>query len=135
MSIQSIVSKIVHGVVTVWDAAEADVDAAFNAIKSTLPASAQGALVADVAAVKQAASDALTFVSGAAGDAEKTLAASLEAALDAYLTTATNGAAVPLVPVVNTGIDSVGNLALGVVQSWLLSAKASLAANAPKPAA
>ncbi len=134
MTIQSVVSKIIHGVVTVWDAAEADVDAAFNAIKATLPASAQGALVADVAAVKQAASDALTFASGAAGDAEKTLAAGLEAALDAYLTTATNGAAVPLVPVVNTGIDSVGNLALGVVQSWLLSAKAGLAGNAQKAA-
>lgn len=134
MSIQSVISKIVHGAVTLWDDAEAEINAAETAIKNTLPASAQGALAADVTAVKQAASDAISFVSGGVGDAEKTLAATIETALDAYMTTATNGVAVPLVPVVNKGIDGIGNLALGVVQSWLLSAKASLATNPPTAA-
>lgn len=134
MSIQSVFSKVIHGVVTVWDDAEAAVDNLYSAIKSVLPPSAQAMLAADVAAAKQAASNGLGLVAASVGPDEQALVAGVEAVLNTYLTAKTGGLAVPLVPIVDSGISAAGALVADTVTSWLLSAKAALAAN-PAPAA
>lgn len=134
MSIQSVFSKIVHGVVTVWDDAETEVNNLYSAIKSILPASAQAMLAADVAAAKQAASNGIGLLAASIGPDERALVAGIETALNAFLVAKTGGLAVPLVPIVDSGINAAGSLVSDTVTSWLLSAKASLAAN-PAPAA
>lgn len=134
MSIQSVFSKIVHGVVTVWDDAETAVDNLYAAVKNVLPASAQAMLTADVAAAKQAASNGIGLLASSIGPDEQALVAGVEAALNVFLTAKTGGLAVPLVPIVDTGISAAGALVSDTVTSWLLSAKASLAAN-PAPVA
>ena len=133
-SISSVVGKVVHGVVTVWDDVVHEVESAEHAITQTVPASALPGLQAEVTAVKQAASDVLGMLANGAGDAEKALASAIEMALNAYVATATNGAAVPLVPFVDKGIDAAGTLAVGVVRSYLLGLKGKLAANPQLPA-
>lgn len=134
MSIQSVFSKVIHGVVTVWDDAEAAVDNLYSAIKSILPASAQAQLAADVAEVKQAASDGLGALAVVIGPDEQALVAGLEGVMNVYLTAKTGGLAIPLEKFADQGLNMAGALGANTLTSWLLSAKAALAAN-PAPAA
>lgn len=81
--------------------------------------------------MKQGASDTLTLASGALASAAPALTTGLEKLADAALGTVSNGVALPLVPMVNSGIDDLVNLGIATLQAWALKAKAGLAT--PKP--
>jgi hypothetical protein len=123
----SIVTKIATGVVTLWDDIEKDIEADYDKIKGALPASAQADLAASVSDVKQGASDILSMAASAGSSILPTLATEGEKILDSALATYTNGAALPLVPLVNSGVDQIANAAVATINAWALKAKASLA--------
>ena len=133
--VESVVGKIAHGVVVLWDEAEAEINADYNAVKSALPASAQTTLANDVTAVKQGASDMLGKLAGGIEGWEPGLASSVEAALDTALVAATNGLALPLVPAINGSIGGMAKFGADVASAWLLKKQAALAVNPGKAAA
>lgn len=122
-----IVSKIINGVVILWDDAEKDIDAAWAKIKAVLPASAQANLATVVADVKQSASDAISLVQTGVDDSAVVFSKALEASADAYMAAQSNGVALPLVPLVNKGIDDATALGTSIFNGWALSLKADLA--------
>lgn len=134
MSIQSVFSRIINGVVTIWDDAETEVNNLVSGVESVLPASVKAEFANDVSAVKQAASNALGKVAAGIGPEEKALVSGAEALLNAYLTAKTGGLAIPLIPAADDVISGGGQLLSDTFTSWALSAQASLAAN-PAPAA
>jgi iron uptake system EfeUOB component EfeO/EfeM len=123
----SVISKIASGALTVWDDIEGVIDADAAKISKTLPASAQTTLAATVSDVKQGASDAISMLTTAGAAVLPTLAKDGEAVLDQALATYSNGVALPLVPMVNAGIDEIVGMAVAAAQAWGLKAKASLA--------
>jgi hypothetical protein len=123
----SVISKIASGALTVWDDIEGVIDADAAKISKTLPASAQTTLAATVSDVKQGASDAISMLTTAGAAVLPTLAKDGEAVLDQALATYSNGVALPLVPMVNAGIDDIVSMAVAAAQAWGLKAKASLA--------
>ena len=133
-----IITQILNGAVKIFDVAETDIEAAIAKIKGALPASAQGDLVATATDLKQAASDALTTVASAEAAYAPTLAKVVEAAADDALGILLNGYSVPLIPLVNGGIDKIVDTATATLQAWAVSVKAQAATTtvvtAPKAA-
>lgn len=130
----NILTKIWSGIVAEWDAAEALINKDVAAVRAALPASAQGNLDTFVADVKQGASDAISIVNTGFQASALTVSKAIEAALDAELATLSNGAALPLVPLVNTGIDDLTSIATSTANAWALKAKAALAPPVTPPA-
>jgi hypothetical protein len=123
----SVISKIASGAMTVWTDIENDIEADYAKVKAALPASAQATLATTVTDVKQGASDAISYLDSAASTVLPALAKTGEAALDQALATNSNGVALPLVPLVNGGIDDIVSMLVSTAQAWGLKAKASLA--------
>ena len=130
----NIITQIVTGAVTDFKAAETWIDNAVAKIRGALPASSLPGLDAFVSTVKQDASAALDLVDGALQTSAPNIAKAIEATLDAELVALTNGAALPLVPLVNSGIDKLDAFAASVAHAWALKAKASLTATPALPA-
>jgi hypothetical protein len=133
MATENIITQIWAGAVKDFDAAEAWIEGAAAKIKAVLPASATAFLDNIVSDVKQGASDALGSASTQAPATGGFIAKSVEQAADAELATLANGAALPLVPIVNSGIDDIVARGVQAFQAWALKAKAELAANSPQP--
>lgn len=123
----SVIHQIASGATKVFSAAETVIDADYAKVKAALPASAQGNLDAVVSDIKQGASDIISLV-GAVGTAYlPELTKTVETGLDEALVAATNGEALPLVPIVNGGIDDIVAVAVSSAQAWGLAQKAALA--------
>lgn len=132
----SIITKILNGLVqiekvgeSIWNAAEAEIEKDWNAVKAALPASAQVNADAALADLKQAASDAITTAASAEAVYAPTLAKGIESVADSALAALLGGFSVPLIPVTNAGIDKLVDTATATLQSWALKAKSSLATN------
>lgn len=130
----SIITKILNGLVqiekvgeSIWNAAEAEIEKDWNAVKAALPASAQVNADAALADLKQAASDAITTAASAEAVYAPTLAKGIESVADSALAALLGGFSVPLIPVTNAGIDKLVDTATATLQSWALKAKATLA--------
>ena len=123
----TVITKIASGAVKLWNEAEALIDADVDKIKSALPASALPNFDAVVSDVKQGASDTLTLAGGALSAAAPTFTKGLEGLADTAMATVSNGEALPLVPLVNSGIDELVNLGVAALQAWGLQQKAALA--------
>lgn len=126
----NIIAKIVSGAVTLWTDIVNEIEGDAAKVKAALPASAIPAFDVTVSDLKQGASDALSAVTAGATSVAPGLVKGLEALADQELAVATNGLAVPLVPLVNTGIDNIAAAGIASLKAWALKAKASLAAPA-----
>lgn len=124
---ETVIGKIASGAVKVWHEAEALIDADAQKVKNVLPASALPGFDAVVSDIKQGASDALSTVVNGTGSAAPAFVKGLEGLADNALVAGTNGAALPLVPIVNEGIDKLAALGIAALQAWALKAKANLA--------
>src|SRR5579872_1173358 len=116
----TIIGKIVTGAETLWSNIVGEIEADAAKVKAALPASAIPNFDATVSDLKQGASDALGLASAGLTGGEPELVAGIEAALDGALVAGTNGAAVPLVPLVNQGMSNLAALATHTVNAWLL---------------
>lgn len=125
----NIIAQIYSGVVKAWDTAVADIEADYAKVKAALPASAAPGLAAVVSDIKQGASDAIGLGAAAATDAAPLITAGVEKLADSALATASNGLALPLVPLVNDGIDNIVALATNALNAWALKTKAGLVPN------
>lgn len=125
----SIITKILTGAETVWDAIETEITNDWNKVKSALPASSQSGATAILSDLKQAASDAITTAAGAEAVYAPTLAKGIETVADNALAALLGGFSVPLIPVTNAGIDKLVDTGTATFQAWALKAKASLATN------
>ena len=127
MSIQSVISDIVSGAKKLWSEVVTDIEADAAKVRAALPSSAIPNFDAVVSEIKQGASNAISFTDSAFASSADRIAKALEPALDAELAALTNGAALPLVPLVNDGVDKLDAFAVSVAHAWALKAKAALA--------
>lgn len=127
-AVQSVIGKIASGALTVWHDIQAEIEGDVAKVQKALPASATTGLAQVETDVKQSASDALSMVLTGALALEPEGVAALEAVLDGALAKSTGGLALPLVPIVNNGITTLGNTAVGVIQAWVLKRQAAAAA-------
>lgn len=123
----NIIAKIETGAVAVWNDIVNDIDADYSKVKAVLPASAAAGLANVVSDIKQGASDALGALADGAPTAGAELTTGLENLADSALATASNGVALPLVPMVNKGIDDIVSKGTAALQAWALKVKAGLA--------
>lgn len=131
----NIITQIAAGAVTAWHEIEADIEADVAKVKAALPASALPGFDATVSDIKQGASDTLSTASSSLGAAAPDMLKGLDALVDAAIATLTNGAATPLIPIVNMGLDKVEAMAIAAVQAKILKAKAGMAATPATAAA
>lgn len=127
MSIQSVITNIVSGATKLWHEVVTDIEADAAKVRAALPSSALPNFDAAVSVIKQGASDAISLADSAFAGSAGRIAPAIEAALDAELVALTNGAALPLVPLVNDGVDKLDAFAVSVAHAWALKAKAALA--------
>ena len=123
----SVMTFVLNGATKVWEDVESLADAQEAKIKAALPASAQGDLAAVVSDVKQGASDVISLGADVASVGLPVLATEGEKLLDQAMATYSNGVALPLVPLVNKGIDQIANAAIATAKAWALKTKAALA--------
>ncbi len=126
----NIIAQIAHGIATAWQEVETAIEADAAKVKAALPASALPGFDAAVTDLKQGASDALSAAQGSLSAVAPDLTKGIEALVDSAVVTLTNGAATPLVPIVNMGLDEIEALALNAIKAKFLSVKAGMAAPA-----
>lgn len=127
----SILSDLYHKRIT-WDQARAKAEEWARALVTKDPAVTQlvGALTQDV---KQGFSDALGMADGALAPIAAQAAMEVEATLDAALLSATKGAALPFVPLVNHSVEQIRDGVVAAAHAWFLKTQAQMAS--PNPAA
>lgn len=128
---RNIIAAIFAGAATAWHVIQDAIEADFAKVKSALPASAAGDLVAAQSELKQAASDALSAAAGAAMVYAPLVVNVVEKTLDDALVSLTGGVAAPLTPLLNQGIDDVASHAIAAIHAWQLKQKVLAAGISP----
>lgn len=121
----SILTELLHGKIT-WDEAKTKAEGWAANVKQADPALGAAADQA-VSAVKQGASNAISWADTAMAAHLGVVTDSVEAGLEGALSAATHGASIPFNPMIDATIDQLADAAKKAADAWALALKARLA--------